>query len=66
MKATDEEKVAVKMSQLLSDITLNLDDIGKYYARLEPSYHIKRLYVIAGAAEEEREKQENRQFDTLF
>jgi len=65
MRKTDEEKVALKMSQLLSDITLNLDDIGKYYARLEPSYHIKRLYVIAGAAEEELEKDE-RQIDTLF
>lgn len=66
MKKTDEEKVAIKMSKLLSDITLNLDDIGKYYARLEPSYHINRLYVVAGAAEEEKERASGRQFDSLF
>ena len=66
MRKTDEEKVAIKISSLLSDITLNLDDIGKYYARLEPSYHINRLYVVAGSAEEEREKFDNRQFDSLF
>ena len=66
MRKTDEEKVAIKISSLLSDITLNLDDIGKYYARLEPSYHIKRLYVIAGSAEEELEKANGRQFDSLF
>jgi hypothetical protein len=66
MKKTEEEKVAIKMSKLLSDITLNLDDIGKYYARLEPSYHTKRLYVIAGSAEAELEKANDRQFDSLF
>jgi len=66
MKITDEEKVAIKMSKLLSDITLNLDEIGKYYARIEPSYHIKRLYVIAGAAEEEMEKANGWQDTPLF
>ena len=66
MSKTEEEKVAIKISQLLSDITLNLDNVGKYYARLEPSYHINRLYVVAGAAEEEREIASGRQFDSLF
>lgn len=66
MRKTDEEKVAIKIVDLISRIDLNLDDVGKYLARMEPTYHAKRMYVVAGACEEEIERMENRQFDTLF
>jgi hypothetical protein len=39
---TDEEKVAVKIGDLLADQRLNLDRIGSYVARTEPSTNYRR------------------------
>jgi hypothetical protein len=66
MRKTDEEKAAIKIIDLISRIDLNLEDVGKYLARMEPTYHSKRFYVVAGACEEEVERMAGRQFDTLF
>ena len=53
---TDEEKVAVKIGDLLADQRLNLDRIGSYVARTEPSTNYRRLMVVAEAADEEWEE----------
>lgn len=50
---TDEEKVAIKITNLLSDLRLNLDRVGIYLARTEPSTNYKRLLVVAESADEE-------------
>lgn len=55
MTMSDEEKTAVKISDLLSDHRMNLDRVGIYVARLEPSSSYRRLMIVAEAADEEWE-----------
>jgi hypothetical protein len=55
MKMNDEEKVAVNMTNLLADHRLNLDRVGLYVARIEPSTNYRRLMIVAEAADEEWE-----------
>lgn len=54
-RMTDEEKVAVKMAGILSDLRLDLDRVGVYLARLEPSVSYRRLQIMAEAAQAEKE-----------
>ena len=53
---TDEEKVALKITNLLSDHRLDLDRIGAYVARVEPSSNYRRVMIVAEAADEEWEE----------
>lgn len=57
---TDEERVAVKIGDLLADQRLNLDRIGMYVARTEPSSNYRRLMVIADSADQEWEERNGR------
>jgi hypothetical protein len=52
---TDEERTAVKLANLLSDHRLNLDKVGTYLARLDPSSSYRRVMIVAEAADEEWE-----------
>lgn len=57
---TDEEKVAVKIADLLSDHRMNLDRVGMYVARIEPSSSYRRLMIVAESADEEWEERNGR------
>jgi hypothetical protein len=57
---TNEENVAVKIGDLLSDQRLDLDRVGVYVARTDPSSNYRRLSVIAQSADEEWEIQNGR------
>ena len=52
---TAEEKAAKKLSTLVNDITLDLDEVGIYLARLAPTISYNRLMLIAESAEFEKE-----------
>jgi hypothetical protein len=54
-KMTDEEKVAVRLGKVISDLTLDIEAVGKYLAINVPSVSYNRLIVIAEAAEAEKE-----------
>jgi hypothetical protein len=60
MRMNDEEKVAVTISNLLADHRLNLDRVGLYVARVEPSSNYRRLMIVAEAADEEWESRYGR------
>lgn len=62
---THEEKIAEKITDLLSDIRLDLDQIGIYLAR-NSKVGYNRLMLITEAAEFERELEDGRQHYTLF
>ena len=51
---TKEEKVAVKLTDLVSDVTLDLDEIGMYISRASPTVLVNRLVVVVDSAVEER------------
>jgi hypothetical protein len=51
---TEEEKIAKKLSAMVSDVRLDLDSVGIYLARISPSITYNRLMLIAEAAEFEK------------
>ena len=63
---SDEEKVAIKITELLKDSTLNLDQVGIYVARIRPTYLFARLGEVVEAGDEEREEQIGRTFYNSF
>lgn len=56
---TREEKIAVKLTDLVNDVTLNLDDVGRYMSYIAPTVSINRLVLVIESAVEERERNEH-------
>ena len=54
---TEEEKVAKQLTNILSDVRIDLDMVGKYLVQISPNVIYNRLIVIADAAEMEKEEQ---------
>lgn len=65
-KVSDEEKVAIKLSDLVSDLRLDLDQIGIYLGRNLPATPYRRLNVILESAEYEKEKDNVRNGDNYL
>jgi hypothetical protein len=53
---SNEEKVAEKIAKLIEGLTLDLEEVGKYFGRFLPSTLYHRLMVIAESAKFEREE----------
>lgn len=58
MKKSREEQVAGKMADMLSDLRLDLDQVGIYIARHRPSINYNRLQEIADSAYYEKVNRE--------
>ena len=54
-RVTEEERVAKKFADLLSDIRLDLDKVGMYFSQMVPTVTYNRLIIMAEAAEAEKE-----------
>lgn len=54
-KTTDEEKVAIKLGNILSDLRIDIEQAGVYFARSERLVSQNRLQIIAESAKAERE-----------
>ncbi len=52
---TEEEKAAQKIANAISDVRLDLDDVGIYLARYFPTISYNRLILVAESAEFEKE-----------
>jgi hypothetical protein len=52
---TEEEKAAQKLATIVSDVRLDLDQIGVYLGRHAPTVSYNRLLLIAESAEFEKE-----------
>jgi hypothetical protein len=50
-----EEKIAIKLSDIVNDYTLNLDEVGRYFYRVAPKVSYNRILDIVDVAEMERE-----------
>jgi cell division protein FtsL len=50
-----EEKIALKLSDIVNDYTLNLDEVGRYFFRVAPKVSYNRILDIVDVAEMERE-----------
>lgn len=56
-RLTQEEKVANYLVGVVKDLTLDLDEVGRYIAINSPNVLANRLDVILESAREESEKQ---------
>jgi hypothetical protein len=52
---TKEEKVAQKLSEIVNDYTLDLEEVGRYFYRVSPKVSYNRIVEIVEVAEFERE-----------
>lgn len=56
-QATKEEKVAKSMIELVNDLTLDLDSVGRYVGEQAPTVLYNRLDVIIDSARYTKEEQ---------
>lgn len=54
-RITDEEKVANKLGNMVSDLRVDLELVGEYLAKSQPYVVYNRLQVIAESAKETKE-----------
>jgi predicted nucleotidyltransferase len=54
---TIEEKVALKLSDIVNDYNLDLEETGRYLARVAPRVSYNRIKEIVEVAELEKENQ---------
>ena len=54
---TTEEKVAIQLSNILSDLRLDLDMVGKYIVQISPTLIYNRLITVTESAEEAKDEQ---------
>lgn len=54
-KLTEEEKVANKLGNVISDLRVDLELVGEYMAKSQPYVVYNRLQVIAESAKENKE-----------
>ncbi len=63
---TKEEKVAIQLSNLLSDVRLDLDMIGQHLAESSSTVVYNRLLTVADSAEFARHEAHNHRQLMLF
>lgn len=63
---TKEERVAIQLTNVLSDLRLDLDMVGEYLVQLSPTLIYNRLITIADSAEQAKENQSNGNQYRLF
>lgn len=59
-KLTNEEKVAQKISALVSDLRVDLEAVGMYLSYIQPSVGYNRLQVVAESAKYHKEEKDVR------
>jgi hypothetical protein len=62
---TEEAKVALKIAKALDQVTLDIENVGIELARLRPMVHYNRVMIMAEAAADEQEGQ-NDSWNTFF
>jgi hypothetical protein len=55
-----EEKIALKLSEIVNDYTLNLDEVGRHFFRVAPKVSYNRILDIVEVAELEKEATNDR------
>lgn len=54
-KSTEEEKIALKLGNILSDLRIDIELVGRYLARTSPHVVYNRLITVAESAQYEKE-----------
>ena len=54
-RVTDEERIANKLGNIISDLRVDLELVGEYLAKSQPYVVYNRLQVIAESAKDTKE-----------
>lgn len=65
-RITEEEKVAQKISAIVSDLRVDLEMVGMYLSQIQPSVGYNRLQTVAESAKYYKEEQDVRQHRNAF
>lgn len=66
-KITEEEKIAKRLENLLCDLRVDIEQVGRYLARTSTTVGYNRLMTVAESAQFERESKHERDNQyTLF
>jgi hypothetical protein len=65
LPASREEKVAIKLSDIVNDYTLDIEEVGRTFARVAPLVSYNRVIEITDVAQLEKEGKLD-QFNTLY
>lgn len=57
---TREEKIANKLAESINDLTVDLDQVGRYLAETIPTISYNRLLLVMEAAVEKKEQNDIR------
>ena len=60
-RLTDEERVAMRLATLVSDLRLDIEQVGEYLATIAPTVSYNRLITIAESAQYHKEEKYNEQ-----
>lgn len=60
-RLTDEERVAMRLATLVSDLRLDIEQVGQYLAQVAPTVSYNRLITIAESAQYHKEEKYNEQ-----
>ncbi len=52
---TKEQKVAIKIGEMVNDVTLDLEEVGRTIANAQPTITYNRFILVAETAVEEKE-----------
>jgi hypothetical protein len=55
LPASKEEKVAIKLSDIVNDYTLDIEEVGRTFARVAPLVSYNRIMEITDVAQLEKE-----------
>ena len=58
-RVTEEEKVAIKLGNILSDLRVDIELVGRYLARSTPTVVYNRLVTVTESATYEKEDKHN-------
>lgn len=65
MAMTEEEKVARRLIKIVSDLTLDLEQVGAFLGNISPWVAINRISLMAEIAREEKDEFTRRYYDSL-
>lgn len=58
-RLTDEEKAVLKLNNILCDLRLDVEMVGRYLAKTSPTVVYNRLITVAESAHYEKEENKN-------
>ncbi len=61
-RLTDEERVAMRLAKEISDLRIDIEQVGQYFADIVPTVSYNRLITMAESAQYHKEEKYNDEY----